>query len=110
VAPRPQPEPGGRSELRGRRHRGGQSGPHDRRLADWPDDDLKQIAVVPQGSRLEQGATYIDLGAADPTEFTARGDMVAGPDHWYVPKSELHYALWNRLIGVENPERTGAAG
>uniref|UniRef100_B8HQX8 Uncharacterized protein n=1 Tax=Cyanothece sp. (strain PCC 7425 / ATCC 29141) TaxID=395961 RepID=B8HQX8_CYAP4 len=78
-----------------------------RRLVGYTDDELKQIPVVPDGSRLKQGATYIDLMDPQCQEFTAMGDMVAGPNTWYVPKSEVSYQLWNRLIGVENPERTG---
>ena len=81
-----------------------------RRLRDWTDDDLKQIPVVPAGSRLEQGATYIDLAAAHPAEFTATADMEAGPQHCYVPKSEVDYQIWNRLIGVAEPERLGTGG
>lgn len=71
--------------------------------------ELKQITVLPEGSRLEQNATYIDLRLRYPEEITARGDMEAGPENWYVPKSEMDYQLWNRLIGVDNPERTGDA-
>jgi hypothetical protein len=37
------------------------------------------------------------------------GSMTAGQHHMYVPKSETDYQLWNRLIGVTNPERTGEA-
>ena len=35
---------------------------------------------------------------------------LAGPANWYVPKTEVDYQLWNRLIGVHNPERLGLAG
>ncbi len=73
------------------------------------DDELRQIPVLPEGTRLEQGATYIDLRQEERREFTAMGGMVAGPDNWYVPKKEVDYRLWNRLIGVENPERLGEA-
>jgi hypothetical protein len=76
-----------------------------RQLQDFTDDELRRITVLPQGSRLEQGKTYIDLRDPARTEFTARGDMAAGPDNWYVPKSEVDYVLWNRLIGVTNPAR-----
>ncbi|HYP21903.1 MAG TPA: hypothetical protein VEY08_17675 [Chloroflexia bacterium] len=79
------------------------------RLEGFEDDELKQITVLPVGSRLEQNATYIDLRTHDRQEFTARGDMEAGPENWYVPKTEVDYQLWNRLIGVRNPERTGEA-
>ncbi len=69
------------------------------------DDGLKQIPVLWEGSRLEQGATYIDLRDPRRREFKATGDMVAGPDNWYVPKDAVDYQLWNRIIGVDNPER-----
>ena len=31
------------------------------------------------------------------------------PVRYYVPKTEVDYRLWNRLIGVDNPERLGEA-
>ncbi len=71
--------------------------------------ELKQIIVLPQGSRLEQGAKYIDLRNPERTEFTAMGGMEAGPNNWYVPKTEVDYQLWNRLTGVQNPNRLGEA-
>jgi hypothetical protein len=80
-----------------------------RRLRDFSDDQLKSIPVLPVGSRLEQGATYLDLRAPDCREFRALGNMEAGPEHWYVPKDRVDYRLWNRLIGVDNPERLGEA-
>jgi len=81
-----------------------------RSLHDFTDDLLKRIPVMPEGSRLEQDATYIDLRDPDRREFAATGDMQAGPDNWYVPKREVDYELWNRLIGVTNPARTGQGG
>jgi hypothetical protein len=75
----------------------------------WRDDDLKQIAIIPEGSRLEQGATYVDLKLFEPHEFSARANMVATADNWYVLKSSVPYPLWNRLIGVDNPERLDGA-
>jgi hypothetical protein len=77
------------------------------RLQNLSDDELKQIRILPEGSRLEQGATYIDLKDPERREFTATGDMEAGPDNWYVAKKDVHYNLWNLLIGVDNPERLG---
>jgi len=35
--------------------------------------------------------------------------MEAGPNNWYVAKSETDYQLWNRLIGITNAERLGDA-
>ena len=76
-----------------------------RRLQDFTDDELKQLVVLPPGSRLEQGATYVDLRHLDRGELKALGNMEAGRDNWYVPKTEVSYQLWNRLLGVQNPER-----
>lgn len=76
-----------------------------RSLQGFQDDDLKQFSVVPEGGRLQQGATYIDLNDPERTEFTATGDMEAGRDNCYVPKSEVPYPIWNRLLGIEDPER-----
>ncbi|HET8657038.1 MAG TPA: hypothetical protein VFL93_16045 [Longimicrobiaceae bacterium] len=71
----------------------------------FADDELQRIPILPEGQRLEQGACYVDLRSERPEEFTAMGGMAADPGHWFVPKAEVPYSLWNRLIGVENPER-----
>lgn len=77
-----------------------------RRFNDFTDEALREIRILPEGSGLLQGATYIDLKEEHPKEFTATADMKAGPDNWYVNKREVHYEIWNRLIGIDNPERT----
>ena len=76
-----------------------------RMLEGITDDGLKQIPVLSEGMKLEQGATYIDLRDPARREFTATADMVAGRDNWYVPKHDVDYELWNRLIGIGNQER-----
>jgi len=78
-----------------------------RRLGDFTDDLLKQIPIMPAGSRLEQDATYLDL--ADRREFKATSGMEVRVDQLIVPKSEVDYQLWNRLRGVTDPARTGGA-
>ena len=78
-----------------------------RRLNHLLDDDLKQIVVQPEGARLKQGATYFDLNAPERGEFTATGDMTAGSGNYYVAKDDVHYNLWNLLVGVEEPDRLG---
>ncbi|HWQ32019.1 MAG TPA: hypothetical protein VNQ79_03980 [Blastocatellia bacterium] len=78
-----------------------------RRMHDFGDAELRQIRILPVGSRLQQGATYIDLSDPHPTEFTATGEMTVEPGHFYAAKSDVPYQLWNRLIGVANPVRTG---
>jgi hypothetical protein len=76
-------------------------------LAGFSDDELRAIPIVPTGDRLKQGAVYLDLLSPDEGELKARGDQEAGPEQLYVAKSEVDYQLWNRLIGVDNPIRTG---
>jgi hypothetical protein len=76
-----------------------------RSLSDIPDDQLKQVPVISEGERLQQGATYLDLFQTRRGEFTAMGDMVAGPGNAYVAKDEVAYQTWNRLRGVRDPDR-----
>jgi hypothetical protein len=78
-------------------------------LKDFSDDELRRIVVLPEGTRLLAGATYIDLKDPNPREFTANSDQSAGPENWFVPKADVDYPLWNRLIGVGNPERLDQA-
>lgn len=80
-------------------------------LTDFSNDELRRIVVLRPGDRLEQGATYLDLRKPDREEFKATGEMIVGPANinLIVPKSQTDYQLWNRLRGVDNPERTGQA-
>ena len=66
-------------------------------LPQFTNDELKQIPVLPVGVRLQQGATYLDLGSLEQGEFTATSDMTVQPGTYLVPKSEVPYDLWNRL-------------
>jgi hypothetical protein len=79
------------------------------RYREWSDSDLQQVPVLSPGSRLEQGATYIDLDEAEPREFTATGDLQAAASQHIVAKSSVPYEVWNRLLGIENAARTGIA-
>ena len=74
-------------------------------LSDLTDDELKNITILPAGTRLEQGAKYIDLRHLEQGEFAARSNMVADVDNAYVPKKETDYLLWNRLNQIETPAR-----
>lgn len=78
-----------------------------RQFHGFTDDELRNIPLLAPGTRLKQGATYVDLQDPQLREFTATGDMTAGQHNWYVPKSEVDYQLWNQLIGIDNPERLG---
>ena len=79
-----------------------------RALRDWPDDELKQVPVLPEGTPLQQGATYINLREPRRGEFTATGGMRAAADDAIVPKDEVPYPTWNRLRGIDDVERTGS--
>lgn len=81
-----------------------------RLLNNYSDDELKRIPILPSGTRLKQGAIYINLATPECKEFTAMGGMEAGPEDFYVPKSEVDYPLWNRLIGVQDPDRLDEEG
>lgn len=71
------------------------------------DDELKRIPVLPNGTRLEQGATYVNLRERERGEFTATADMRAESRDLLVPKSEVDYRLWNWITGVRDAERLG---
>ncbi len=72
-------------------------------LAGFTDDELKQIPILETESRLEQGATYIDLADNVPHELKATGGMTAKPQNLFVPKNRVPYWIWNRLIGERRP-------
>jgi hypothetical protein len=76
-------------------------------LSELPDDELERICVLPAGSRLESKATYVNLREANAQEFSAEGNEEVGENDLVVPKSEVDYQLWNKLLGITNPARTG---
>ncbi|MBD3881353.1 hypothetical protein IFO70_06260 [Phormidium tenue FACHB-886] len=71
-------------------------------LKDFASDELKDITVLAHGERLKQGATYLDLMDSTRQEFTAMGNMEADAGHYYVPKTEVSYELWNRLTSANH--------
>jgi hypothetical protein len=79
--------------------------PAHKRFQQFSDDELQQLRLLPVGSRLEQGATYLDLNNLELGEFTATGDMHVGPSNWLVAKKDVPYELWNGLLGIETSER-----
>jgi hypothetical protein len=76
-------------------------------FSDYNDEELQRIPVLPVGARLESNATYINLRVADAREFTAEGSEEVGEADLIVPKAEVDYELWNKLIGVTHPTTTG---
>lgn len=78
-------------------------------IPEFTNDELRRIVVLQPGDRLEQGATYLDLRTPSRQPFRATGNIQAGPENLFVPKSQVDYVLWNRLTGVDNPERLDQA-
>ena len=75
-------------------------------LPNFRNDELKEIPIVPRGSRLKQGAVCLDLRKPASGSFQATGEMTAGPENLYVPRAEVAYEYWNRLIETLCPDRT----
>lgn len=61
-------------------------------------NEVKQIPVLEPGTRLRQGATYLDL---DRGQLTATGDMSVAPGEDIVAKDRVPYEIWKKLIGEE---------
>ncbi|RYX82489.1 hypothetical protein EON83_19405 [bacterium] len=74
-------------------------------LQDFNSDELKKILIVPRGTKLQQGAKYIDLNDPSRAEITASGANPLTPhlevleNQRLVPKSEIDYQLWDKLTG-----------
>lgn len=79
-------------------------------LQGFSSDELREMRILPAGTRLENKATYIDLRHLERGEFTATGDWEVSDDQWIVPKKSVDYELWNRLRGIHDVRRTGTEG
>jgi hypothetical protein len=75
-------------------------------LSDFTNDELQQIEVLQEGARLETGATYINLARDRRQEIQALGNEDVDKYDLYVAKKDVPFELWNRLLGVDNPDRT----
>ena len=67
------------------------------KLGDLSPDEIARLAVLEAGTRLEQGATYVDLNDIGRGPFKAIGGHEAGEHNRYVAKRDTDYELWNRL-------------
>jgi len=74
-------------------------------LTDFTPDELRQIPVVPAGIPLKEGAVYIDLQNRTFGPFVANGGATAKEHHRYVPKAEVPYDYWNRLVGKRSRDQ-----
>jgi hypothetical protein len=72
-------------------------------LGGLDDDDLKQVPIVPAGTRLQPGGTYVNLAERSPQEFTATGNLRARAGDAYAPKDQVPYEVWARLIAESKP-------
>jgi hypothetical protein len=70
-------------------------------------DELSQIPIVPAGTKLKQGAVYLDMRIPSPVPFTATADITAREINYYAPKAEIPYELWNRLVAALGPATMG---
>ena len=69
------------------------------RLGGLDAGEIERLSVLQEGTRLEQGAVYVDLNDPTPTPFHALAGDVAGAANRYVAKRDTDYELWDRLVG-----------
>lgn len=67
-------------------------------LDNFSDDELRKVPILHQGSRLEAGAKYLKLARGARVEIQALGDEEVREDELIVPKKEIAFDLWNRLV------------
>jgi hypothetical protein len=79
------------------------------RLDNFSRDELSQIPIVPTGTKLKQGAVYLDIRIPAPVPFTATAGVKATDLNYYVPKAEIPYELWDRLVEALCPASIGEA-
>ena len=77
-------------------------------------DELARLQVLEPGTRLEQGAVYLDLDDLPAGEFTAMGNQHETAGRRYVAKRDTDYELWNGLLGsgghIDDSGRPGERG
>jgi hypothetical protein len=79
------------------------------RLNGFTRDELSQIPIVSAATKLKQGAVYLDMRIPASVPFTATADIRTTEMNYYVPKAEVPYELWNRLVAALGPARMGEA-
>lgn len=79
------------------------------RLDEFTRDELAQIPIVPAGKKLEQGAVYLDMRIPAAVPFAATADIKVTEMNYYVPKAEISYQLWDRLVAALGPATMGEA-
>jgi hypothetical protein len=69
-------------------------------LSSFRGDELEQIPIVPPGARLKQGAVYLDVRNPTAGAVAATEEMKATPENLYIPKAEVPYEYWDRLLAI----------
>jgi len=75
-------------------------------LAELTNDELRSIPILAPGTALAGGASYLDLGDLKRGQFTARAGMVAADAAYIVPRKEVDYQLWDRLVAIVEARQT----
>lgn len=70
-----------------------------RRLTRLTRDELRRINLLPAGTHLQAGETYLDLRQLDAGEFVAGMERTVEPDEEIVAKHELDYQMGDYLSG-----------
>lgn len=64
--------------------------------AGWHKDEIRRVLLVPRGTRLKMGGTYLDLRNPAAGELTAHGEEEVH-DEWLVAKRDEDYEIWDKL-------------
>ena len=79
------------------------------RLSQLTRDELRRINLLPVGTPLQAGGTYLDLRQLDKGEFVAGMGRTVEPDEEIVAKHELDYQIWDYLSGQADSSNAGNA-
>jgi hypothetical protein len=75
------------------------------KLADFSLEELREVPIVPVGHQLKEGAVYLDLRNPALGPFIATSGIRAKEHNDFVPKAEVPYEYWNRLLKALCPDR-----
>jgi hypothetical protein len=67
-------------------------------LSELSSDELKEVRVLCEGARLETGATYLEIIGGTRQVIQAEGAEDVEPGDVYLPKKDMPYQIWNRLV------------
>lgn len=79
------------------------------RLDSFSRDELSRIPILPVGTKLAQGAVYLDMRIPASVPFTATAGTKATELNYYAAKTQIQYELWDRLVEALGPASMGEA-